>query len=429
MSDASGEEQLLEFLYACPVGLIECDAAGDISLMNPHAMQHLLPLAGPRGADNLFTAFERHAPELRSMAAAHAASTGRVCDGHRIFVDLGRGSRAATRKVLACTMVKLGPNRLMATLADISQQVVQEERLRQADAWFATLLDGVNDYATLTITPEGRIASADPCFTRQTGHDLAWLSGRELTEILDADASGGDLKLDEQLIVADRDGWHLQEGWQQRAGGDRYWCQRLVVARPGREDGTPEGFAVVLRDVPRREEAAEDMRRLLTCDHLTGASNRRHFSQALERERTHWQELRHSLSLVVLDLDHFKAVNDTHGHPVGDLLLCRVAAACAAVLPPRGIFARLGGEEFGALLPRYDQRQALGLAEEMRAAIEALAIETPAGSLRATASLGVATLDEAEGSIDALIALADERLYAAKRAGRNQVFQPHALAA
>lgn len=434
MTDTSGEEQLLEFLYACPVGLIECDAAGDISLMNPHAMQHLLPLAGPRGADNLFTAFERHAPELRSLAAAHSAATGRICDGHRIFVDLGSGGRstgrrAATRKVLACTLVKLGPDRLMATLADISQQVVQEERLRQADAWFATLLNDVNDYATLTITAEGRIASADPCFTRQTGHDLAAISGRELAQVLDTDRSGGDLKLDEQLVVAERDGWHLQEGWQHRADGARYWCQRLVVARPEGEDGTPHGFSVVLRDVPRRDEAAEDMRRLLTCDHLTGAYNRRHFSQTLEREQAHWRELRQPLSLVVLDLDHFKAVNDTFGHPSGDALLCQVALACSALLPPRGIFARLGGEEFGALLPRYDQRQALALAEEMRTAIAAIEIETPTGLLRATASLGVAALDEVDGSIDALIALGDERLYAAKRTGRNRVFQPHALAA
>ncbi|WP_344725132.1 hypothetical protein, partial [Agrococcus terreus] len=87
MTDKSSEEQLLEFLYACPVGLIECDAAGDIGMMNPYAMQHLLPLAGPRDAGNLFAAMERHAPELRSIVAAHVPATGRICDGHRIFVD------------------------------------------------------------------------------------------------------------------------------------------------------------------------------------------------------------------------------------------------------------------------------------------------------------------------------------------------------
>ncbi|PTQ65449.1 PAS domain S-box-containing protein/diguanylate cyclase (GGDEF)-like protein [Sphingomonas sp. PP-CE-3G-477] len=429
MSDISSEEQLLEFLYACPVGLIECDIAGEIALMNPHAMQHLLPLAGARDPGNLFAALEQHAPELRSIVASYAPSTGRICDGHRIFVDLGSRRRTAPPKVLACTLMKLGPDRLMATLSDISQQVVQEERLRQADTWFATLLDGVNDYAALTITQNGRIESADPCFTRQTGHDCADVLGRDLTELLHTEATGGDLRLEEQLVIAGRDGWHLQEGWQQRADGERYWCQRLVVARSEGDERRASGFSVILRDVPRREEAAEDVRRLLTCDHLTGAANRRHFGQVMEREQAHWRELRQSLSLIVLDLDHFKSVNDTHGHPVGDILLCRVAEVCTALLPPRGIFARLGGEEFGALLPRYDNDQAMTLAEEMRTAIAALEVETPRGQLTVTASLGCASLDEADGSIDALIALADKRLYVAKQAGRNQVCHHQASAA
>ncbi|VXD07294.1 Diguanylate cyclase [Sphingomonas sp. T1] len=429
MSDKSSEEQLLEFLYACPVGLIECDLAGEIALMNPYAMQHLLPLAGARDAGNLFAALEQHAPELRSIVSSYALATGRICDGHRVFVDLGGNRRTDVPKVLACTLVKLGADRLMVTVADISQQVVQEDRLRQADTWFATLLDGVNEYAALTITPAGRIASVDACFTKQTGHEHGAVTGCVLADVLETDAAGGDLRLDEQVEIAGRDGWHLQEGWQLRADGERYWCQRLVVARPDGEFMRPSGFSVVLRDVPRREAASEDLRRMLTCDHLTGASNRRHFAQNMEREQAHWRELRQSISLIVLDLDHFKAVNDTHGHPVGDTVLCRVADVCATLLPPRGIFARLGGEEFGVLLPRYDRDQALFLAEEMRRAIAGLEVETPSGLLKVTASLGCATLDEAGGSIDALTALADERLYAAKRAGRNRVYHPKACAA
>lgn len=428
MTGKSSEEQLLEFLYACPVGLIECDPVGDIAMMNPHAMQHLLPLAGTRDAGNLFTALEQHAPELRSLVAAYAPPTGRICDGHRIVVDLGAGRRTQVPKVLACTIVKLGPDRLMATLSDISQQVVQEERLRQADAWFATLLNDVNEYAAITITPGGRIVAADACFARQTGHDHEAVVGQRLADVLGSDTSGGDLRLDEQVEIAARDGWHLQEGWQQRANGERYWCQRLVVAQTEAERrlgaAAHGAFSVILRDVPRQGRAADDLRRLLTCDHLTGASNRRHFSQAMEREQSHWRDLRQSLSLVTLDLDHFKAVNDTYGHPVGDTLLRRVAETCAGLLPPRGIFARLGGEEFGALLPRYDVHQALDLAEEMRRAVAALSIDTPGGAFSPTASFGVATLDEAGGSIDALIALADKRLYAAKRDGRNRVHRP-----
>ncbi|RYY10848.1 MAG: PAS domain S-box protein, partial [Alphaproteobacteria bacterium] len=231
MNGTSSEEQLLEFLYACPVGLIECDRAGEIAMMNPHAMQHLLPLAGPRDSSNLFKALEEHAPELRSIVADYVPATGKICDGHRIFVDLGPGRRAQAPKVLGCTVMKLGVDRLMVTLADISEQVVQEERLRQADSWFATLVDGTNEYAALTITADGLITSANACFTRQTGYDCAAVTGRNLADVLDTDPAGAALRLSEQVKIAGRDGWHLQEGWQRRADGGRYWCQRLVVAQ------------------------------------------------------------------------------------------------------------------------------------------------------------------------------------------------------
>lgn len=429
MSGTSSEEQLLEFLYACPIGLIECDLAGEIALMNPFAMQHLLPLAGTRDLGNLFATLEKHAPELRSIVASFAPATGRMCDGHRIFVDLGCGRSNGTPKVLACTIVKLGGDRLMATLTDITEQVAQEQRLLQADTWFATLLDGVNDFAALTISATGEIEDVNESFARQTGFDADAVVGRKLSDILSTDITGGDLRLEEQLTIVAREGWHLQEGWQQRAAGERYWCQRLVVARPDSLSTNLSRFSVVLRDVPRRDEAVEDIRRLLTSDHLTGASNRRFFSQAMEREQTRWRNICQSLSLIVLDLDHFKLINDQHGHPVGDAVLCQVTKVCTALLPPRGVFARLGGEEFGVLLPRYDQAQAMELAEALRFAIAAIKMETPLGTLRVTASFGLATLDEADGSVDGLLALADERLYAAKHEGRNRVHRSKVQAA
>lgn len=422
------EEQLLEFLYACPIGLVESDAAGRIGMINPHAMQHLLPLAGRRDPGNLFSALEDHAPELRHLVSAYARPTGRICDGHRITVDLGQGRQRGEPKVLACTLVKLGPDRLMATLADISAQVAQEQRLRQADAWFGSLLDGINNYAVLTITPDGIVDGGNDSFTRQVGHPLAEVMGRPLAAVLAGDPVLWDLELDEQLAIAARDGWHLQQGWQIRADGGRYWCQRLVVARSGQDGAALSGYSVVMRDVPRREEAL-DLRQLLTCDHLTGVSNRMHFSQVLERERVQARETQTPLALILLDLDHFKQVNDTHGHPVGDRLLRDVAQACQKLMPSRCLFARLGGEEFGALLPRSGEGDALRLAETLRQAIAALEIATPDGPLRTTASMGVALLDEAGGSVDGLIALADRRLYGAKGEGRNRVGQSRPLAA
>lgn len=427
--DTSGEERLLEFLYACPVGLVECDAAGTIAVVNPHAMQHLFPLAGERDIGNLFAILEQHAPEIRTMVAGHPRATGRVCDGHRITVDLGSGRAGAIPKVLACSVVKLGPNRVMATIADISAQVVQEQRLRQADAWFSTLIDRINDYAVITLSPDGLVLSANEVFTHQTGRPYREIIGRNLGDVLHCEGGIDPAALQDQLVVAARDGWHLIEGWQCRASGERYWCQRLVVARHDAEQAGCDSFSVVLRDVPRRGSATEDLRRLLTCDHLTGAANRMHFRQRLERAQDGWRAAGCPTVLVMLDLDHFKRVNDSFGHPVGDELLCAVAKACTTLMPADATFARLGGEEFAALLVDHDARAAEAFAEAMRRAVAGIAVPVAGDVLTVTASLGFATLDETGGCVDRLIALADERLYAAKTGGRNRVCGIRALAA
>ena len=421
MVEETSEEQLLEFLYACPVGLIGCDVAGEIQMINPHAMQLILPLSGPNNAQNLFAALERHAPELRNMAQRFSRETGRICEGHRVFVDLGAGRKNAEPKVMSCTIVKLGTNRLMATLTDISAQVAQERRLREADAWFASLVDGINDYAVLTVSSKGIIEAANESFTRQTGHQWTEVVGKPLVAVMDVELFGTPKELEADLARAARDGWHLHEGAQVGRDGERYWCQRLIVPRDDHSDVAPAGFSVVLRNVSRRQKSTEDLRRLLTCDHLTGAANRLSFRQTLERERERWSQVREPLALIYLDLDHFKAINDAHGHPTGDIVLCRLVEVCTPRLPPGALLARLGGEEFGLLLPRLGLDQAVSLAETLREAISEIVITTATGDVHVTASFGCATLDQAKGSADTLIDLADKALYAAKREGRNCV--------
>jgi diguanylate cyclase (GGDEF)-like protein/PAS domain S-box-containing protein len=421
MTGPSNEEQLLEFLYACPIGLIECNAAGEIAMLNPHAMQHLLPLAGMRNSGNLFAALEKHAPELRNLARDFAQANGRICDGHRIFVDLGRKGINGNPKVIACTMVKLGPDRLMVTLTDVSDQVAQEVRLQQVDMWFSTMIDSVNDYALLRIENDGTIESANASFTVQTGRAASEVIGMPLGSVLGNEARWPS-SIEEQIEGAIHGGWSLCEGWERRADGQRYWCQRLVVKRDtsGRVD--EPGFCVVLRDVPARDAEAEDLHRLLTCDHLTGASNRMQFRRVLEREHGVWLKQKRPLSLIMFDLDHFKTVNDTYGHPAGDALLCAVVQIGNSLLPERSALARLGGEEFGILLPGLLLSDAVLFAEALRDALAKLVVTVPQGDISVTASFGCASIEEVDGSVDDLISLADQRLYFCKRNGRNRVW-------
>lgn len=419
---ARDQAHLLEFLYACPIGLVEIDAQGAIGLINPNAMKHLLPLAGNRDPGNLFDMLEDCAPELRNIFADFRGDRGTVCDGHQIAVDMGAGRGGNDPKVLACTLVKLAPDRAIATFADVSLQVAQARRLKQAETWFASLISGVNDYAVLSITPDGIVDNVNAAFTRQSGLLVSEVAGRSLDAILTADPASGSLTLANQLWLAERDGWYLDESWQQRISGERYWCQRLFAAQPGPDGETVVGFCVVLRDVARDASDTSDLRRMLWSDHLTGAANRTHFLQMFEREQRRWRTDRQPLSLILLDVDHFKAVNDEHGHPVGDLVLKQLTRVCSAVLRPSDLFARLGGEEFAAVLPNTPLQEAATIASRLREAIAAMAINVDSGALRITASFGCATATEACATVEGLIELADAQLYAAKHAGRNRVY-------
>ena len=133
--EASAEDDLIAFLYACPIGLIQCDAAGAIILANPYAMQFLLILTADGDTTNLFEALGPHALELRSILENASSNVGaRICEGHRIVADHGHAGPAGSTKVLSITMVRIGPNRLMVTLADVTTEVERERRLAESEA-------------------------------------------------------------------------------------------------------------------------------------------------------------------------------------------------------------------------------------------------------------------------------------------------------
>jgi diguanylate cyclase (GGDEF)-like protein/PAS domain S-box-containing protein len=412
----SEEERLLEFLYAAPVGLVEFDMRGEIAMINPHAMKHLLPLAGGRGATNLFAMLDGYAPELRNTLERFDAAHGTVCEGHRIIIDLDRHHDRDDPKVLACTIVKLDAARAIACISDVTAQVAQERRLKQAETWFASLLNDVKGYAVLSVTSGGVVDSVNASWERQTGSVPSAVISQTLAEIFPPVPAEGGLAMGEQLRIAKRDGWHLEEGWHYRVDGTRYWSQRLLAARM-RDDSELIGYTLVLRDVRRQSRDVDDLRRLLTRDHLTGAANRARFQQVLEREQHGWHENGTPLSLIMIDVDHFKRVNDLYGHPIGDDVLRCFAETIAGALRPADLLARLGGEEFAVILPATDLAKAVKMAEHLRALVAKMRVDTPFGKLGITASFGCSTVDNTHE----LLPAADAALYVAKRRGRDQV--------
>lgn len=415
--------QLLQFLYACPVGLLEVAPEGEIIMINPVAMQLLLPIARKPIVVNFFDVIEAYAPELRNLLDTFKDEHGPVCEGQRIVIRPETVKAGQQTKVFSCTLVKLSKERCMITISDVSKQADQERRLREAEAWFASLMDGVNDFAVISLDAKGRIEQTNESLLRQTGFSEAEVLGQTL-DIFDASApASGSLPANEQIAIACRDGWYLTEGDQRRANGEYYWGQRLIAVRhlEGGKNRTVSGFTVVLRDVARRDFDAGKLTKLLRTDHLTKAYNRAHFFEVAERECKRAKRHDQKLALICIDIDHFKRINDTHGHAAGDEVLRAFSQLCMGLLRPSDTFARLGGEEFVALLPSTDLLGAMQFSERLRNVLAEAAIKVPRELITVTASYGCAQLENSMGTIPELLAAADEALYRAKSQGRDRV--------
>ncbi len=165
----------------------------------------------------------------------------------------------------------------------------------------------------------------------------------------------------------------------------------------------------------------EHNERLATTDGLTGLVNHRQFQLVLDQMLAQADRYGHKLSLLLTDIDHFKGVNDTYGHPVGDKVLKRVAAIISQTARAKiDVVARYGGEEFAVVLPETDRAGAVRLAERVRASVAAEQFYSQNGRFGATISLGVATFPDDAAVKSKLIDCADQALYAAKREGRNR---------
>jgi diguanylate cyclase (GGDEF)-like protein len=192
--------------------------------------------------------------------------------------------------------------------------------------------------------------------------------------------------------------------------------------------GEVQGYVALLRDVTERKLLEDKLSALAMTDGLTGIANRRAFDEALEREWKRTLRDGSQISLLLLDIDRFKAFNDNYGHQVGDDCLRSVAVAVTGAVRSTDIAARYGGEEIAIILPNTGMDAAAAVAEKIRAAVEALQLShkgNPEGGGHITVSIGAATaLARIGGTIrmpESLLLSADNALYKAKHEGRNRV--------
>jgi diguanylate cyclase (GGDEF)-like protein len=192
---------------------------------------------------------------------------------------------------------------------------------------------------------------------------------------------------------------------------------------------TPRSLERSLRYTLKLGETLEALRQLATRDQLTGLLNRREFDRIMAEEAERCRRFGQPLALVMVDIDHFKAVNDTHGHQAGDAVLRAIAKTLTGQLRTVDRVARIGGEEFALVLMQTGRSAATEVAQRVVEAVAASPVVIESGaSLRLTISAGVAVLPEDVSWLELLIGAADRSLFAAKRGGRNRVMTHAELA-
>lgn len=187
------------------------------------------------------------------------------------------------------------------------------------------------------------------------------------------------------------------------------------------ETGAPRLMTGVNWDVTDQRRMEDDLRRLASTDPLTGASNRRSFMDRLESEFERCKRYRTSMVLLSLDIDHFKKINDTHGHMAGDEVLKQLVDLCLTTLRTTDAFGRVGGEEFLALLTQTSVVAGQKTAERLRQLVEESEVATDGVKINYTISIGLTELSKTDTSFENILKRADDALYQAKNNGRNRV--------
>jgi diguanylate cyclase (GGDEF)-like protein/PAS domain S-box-containing protein len=264
-----------------------------------------------------------------------------------------------------------------------------------------------------------KIVFSNEAFTRTFGYSQAQIIGRSPRILQGPDTSADVIKEINRAVHCG--GAIRRRILNYRQDGQPVWVDANIVPLPS-PDGQILRFAAIERDITKEVEHEQILEKLAFDDPLTKLGNRRYFEQAMARELSRSGRSLQPLSLAIFDIDHFKAVNDTWGHPVGDRLLVAVGEAILQSIRAYDSPARIGGEEFAVLLPATKPADGIQVVERICAAVRTKArVEVGAQTIAVTCSAGVTSLaGPADTSAD-LMQRADRALYLAKNGGRNRV--------
>jgi diguanylate cyclase (GGDEF)-like protein/PAS domain S-box-containing protein len=313
-----------------------------------------------------------------------------------------------------------GKQMIWGIIEDISSRKQAEEEKRKIDTWLRTLSIAIEQTPVTTVITDlnGDIVFANPKFEETTGYKVEEAIGQNPRILKTGDMSASVYKELWDTILSGQS-WH-GTFHNKKKNGELYW-ESAIISPVKDEEGKITHFLAVKEDITERKHLQEELEKQATTDALTGVTNRRRFLELAQTELK--RTIRHNrpLSMALIDLDHFKTINDTYGHAGGDLVLVSFANTCLKNIREIDIFARFGGDEFILLFPETNGEQAYAVLERVYQALTNQPVLFNDKPLILTLSSGISSIKRKDDTLDILIGRADEALYQAKETGRNRI--------
>jgi diguanylate cyclase (GGDEF)-like protein/PAS domain S-box-containing protein len=287
------------------------------------------------------------------------------------------------------------------------------QELEQSERRFRQLADAA--FETIIIHHNGVIVDCNEAASHLYGLSKNELVGKKIIELVDTTHLDEKNNWTKKAIEKPVEGIHLRTD------------KKVPVEVRSRAIELKGEAALVtaVRDITEHKQMEEYLKKIANSDVLTGVGNRRFFLDVGKKEYNRANRYNLPLSLLMMDIDKFKNINDTYGHDIGDIALKALADICCKTLRDCDIFARLGGEEFAVILPNTELEGGFLLAERLRVCIQNMVTPTEKGDIQYTVSMGLTVIhgdpENKEEDIEIMLNRADKGLYFAKEGGRNQV--------
>lgn len=341
------------------------------------------------------------------------------CDNLEAVFQRKDGSQAIGM-VFAKIILMQGVPHIISVTRDISLYKQAEDEKKKADAWLRLLSMAIDQSPVTTVITDlaGNIVFTNPKFTELTGYTAEEALAQN-PRILKSEDTPSTNHNDLWLKLTAGLSWHGVFR-NRKKNGDLYW-ESAVISPVKDEAGNVTHYLSVQEDISERKRLEEELQNRAVTDELTGIFNRRHLLELAPGEIKRAMRLKHPLSIALIDIDHFKHLNDTYGHAVGDQVLLAFTKTCQKNIREIDIFARFGGDEFVLVFPATKLDQAFEVVERVRRDLTAQVLEFNGKPVSITISSGISGLVGEAATLDSLLERADQALYRAKAAGRNCV--------